>query len=114
MKTGSVAIRPSNGLRFVGGDATVSSSGAASPITRAMASVTPVAMPAAEVGSTTLTTVRHFGTPRARDASRSRFGTSLSISSVDRTTTGIMSTVRATAPAMPIRTPGPNRTANIA
>ena len=41
------------------------SSGAVSPMTRAMASITPVTMPASAVGSTTFTTVSHFGTPRA-------------------------------------------------
>ena len=46
------------------------SSGAVSPITRAIASVTPVMIPDSAVGSTTLTMVRHFGTPRAYDASR--------------------------------------------
>ena len=41
------------------------SSGAVSPMTRAMASVTPVVMPAIEVGMTTLRMVSHFGTPSA-------------------------------------------------
>ena len=43
----------------------VISSGAVSPITRAMASMTPVVMPAIEVGSTTFTIVSHLGTPSA-------------------------------------------------
>ena len=49
------------------------------------ASMTPVTMPPSAVGSTTRRIVCHFGTPSAYDASRSSFGTSLSISSVDRT-----------------------------
>ena len=36
--------------------------------------MTPVVMPAIEVGSTTFTIVSHFGTPRAYAASRSSFG----------------------------------------
>ena len=83
------------------------SSGAVSPATRATASMTPVTMPAIAVGSTTLMIVRHLGTPRAYDASRSSSGTSLSISSVERTTIGIISTDSAIEPPMPIRTPGP-------
>ena len=43
----------------------VSSSGAVSPITREMASITEVMMPAIDVGRTTLRIVSHFGTPRA-------------------------------------------------
>ena len=64
-------------------------------------------MPASAVGSTTLTIVRHFGTPRAYDASRSSFGTSLSISSVERTTTGIISSDSATEPTKPDPHAGP-------
>ncbi len=90
------------------------SSGAVSPMTRAIESMMPVVMPAMDVGSTTFTMVSHFGTPRANDASRSSFGTSRSISSLDRTTTGIMSTARATAPAMPVRVPGPRKIENSA
>jgi hypothetical protein len=44
---------------------TVTSSGAVSPTTRAMARVTLVPRPATAVGITTLTIVRHLGTPRA-------------------------------------------------
>ena len=44
---------------------TVTSSGAVSPMTRAMASVMPDVMPAMLVGMTTLRIVRHFGTPSA-------------------------------------------------
>lgn len=68
---------------------------------RAMASMTPVAMPPIAVGRTTFRMVRHFGMPRAREASRSSFGTSFSISSVERTTTGIIRIVRASAPIRP-------------
>ena len=43
----------------------VISSGAVSPMTRAIASMTPEVMPAIAVGSTICTIVSHFGTPRA-------------------------------------------------
>lgn len=66
-----------------------------------MESITPVVMPPIDVGRTTLRMVRHLGTPRARDASRSSFGTSLSISSVERTTTGIIRIASAIEPAKP-------------
>ena len=56
--------------------------------------------------------VRHLGTPRAYDASRSSSGTSLSISSAERTTIGIISIDSATEPPMPIRTPGPKNSTN--
>ena len=92
----------------------MSSSGAVSPMTRAMARVMPVPMPAAATGSTTFRMVRHLGTPRAYDASRSSAGTSLSISSDARTTTGVISTDSATAPPMPKRTPGPTMSTNSA
>ncbi len=83
-------------------------------MTRAIDSMTPVVMPAIEVGRTIFTTVRHFGTPSAYDASRSSLGTSRSISSVDRTTTGIMRTASAIDPMKPIRMPGPKNSANSA
>ena len=59
-------------------------------------------------------TMSQLGTPSARAASRSSLGTSRSISSHERTTTGIISTLSATAPTMPMRTPGPRITANSA
>ena len=74
----------------------------------------PVVIPARDVGSTTLRIVRHFGTPRAYEASRSSFGTSRSISSVERTTTGIISTERAIDPMKPMRMPGPKMSAKSA
>ena len=79
------------------------SSGAVSPMIRASPSRTPVMMPENAVGSTTLTIVFHLGTPRAYDASRSSLGTSFSISSVERTTTGIISSTRARQTAKPTR-----------
>ena len=91
----------------------MTSSGAVSSITRAMASVIPDVMPAIDVRSTTLTITRHFGVPSAYAASRSSLGTILSISSVDRTTTGIISTASATAPMNPSRTAGPAKTATV-
>ncbi len=77
-----------------------------------MANVMPVMIPASAVGSTTLTIVRHWGTPSAYAASRSSFGTSFSISSVERTRIGIISTLSATDPMNPIRTPSPANSAN--
>ena len=43
----------------------VTSSGAVSPMIRAVASITPVTRPAKEVGRTTLVIVFHFGVPSA-------------------------------------------------
>src|SRR6056300_1081363 len=77
-------------------------SGAVSPMILAIAMITPVAMPARAVGMTTFTMVSHFGTPSAYEASRSSFGTILSISSVALTTTGVISTAREIAPAKPL------------
>ena len=68
---------------------------------RATPSMMPVTMPPMAVGSTTRRIVRHFGTPSAYDASRSSFGTSLSISSVDRMITGSMRISSASEPAKP-------------
>ena len=90
------------------------SSGAVSPTIRATASITPVTMPASAVGSTTFVIVRHFGTPSAYDASRRLLGTIRSISSVERTTIGIISTDSATEPMIPSRMPGPRKIANSA
>ena len=45
--------------------------------------------------------VRHFGMPRAYDASRRSSGTSFSISSMERTTVGTISSASATVPPMP-------------
>jgi hypothetical protein len=80
---------------------TTSSTGAVSPVTRAIASMIPVTIPLAAVGSTTRRIVRHFGTPSAYDASRSDVGTSLIISSHERTTTGSSRIARAIDPAKP-------------
>ena len=60
-------------------------------------------MPESAVGMTTLRIVRHFGMPRAYDASRRSRGTMRSISSVDRTTTGSMRMVNAIEAAKPER-----------
>ncbi len=108
MKTGSVVIRPLNRFALTPSVApAMTSSGAVSPITREIASTTPVTMPAIDVGSTTLMIVRHFGTPRAYDASRRSSGTSRNISSVERTTVGIISSDKAIEPPMPARNAGP-------
>ena len=104
MYSGSEACAPSKGLVLMNGlPKTSSSTGAVSPAIRATASMTPVVMPPMAVGRTTFRMVRHFGMPSAREASRSSFGTSLSISSVERTTTGIIRIARASEPAKPER-----------
>src|SRR5581483_3720415 len=101
-KRGRPDWEPLNGeVRMASKPKAVSRSGAVSPETRATASMTPVVMPAEAVGSTTEMMVRHRGTPRAKLASRSESGTSFSISSADRTTTGSMSTARANPAARP-------------
>ena len=82
------------------------SRGAVSPITRAIERVMPVMMPGRAVGITILAMVRHFGTPRAYEASRRSPGTSLSISSAERTTIGIISSDSATEPPIPRWMPG--------
>ena len=97
---GSAPIVSENGLRLMPtAYATRISSGAVSPITRARPSTTPVAMPLNAVGRTTLRIVFHFGTPSAYEASRRLSGTSLSISSVERSTIGSISSTRASETA---------------
>ncbi len=66
-----------------------------------MPSTMPVMSPVNAVGTTTLRIVFHFGTPRAYDASRNSFGTSLSISSVVRTMTGTMRMTSASDTSQP-------------
>src|SRR3954447_16993909 len=64
--TARLFMRPSNGLVFTDDTTpTVISSGAVSPMMRAIAKTTPVTMPPKAVGNTTFVIVRHFGTPRA-------------------------------------------------
>ncbi len=58
--------------------------------------------------------VRHFGTPRAYDASRRSSGTSRNISSDERTTVGIISSDRAIEPPMPARNAGPKNSTSSA
>jgi hypothetical protein len=70
-----------------------------------MPSTTPVMMPVSAVGTVMRTTVFHLGTPSAYDASRSSLGTSLSISSVVRTMTGIIRSTRASDTSQPARWP---------
>ncbi len=72
-------------------------------MTRATASMTPVTMPDNAVGRTIDAIVRHFGTPSAYDASRRSCGTIFSISSVERTTIGTISSTRASATTKPDR-----------
>ena len=63
--------------------------------------MTPVTMPGSAVGRTILTIVFHCGTPSAYAPSRSGPGTSRSISSVERTMVGSISTVSASEAAKP-------------
>ena len=112
--TGSVVISPPNRFAFVETMyPAVMSSGAVSPMTRAIARIEPETMPESAVRNTTLVMVRCLVTPSASDASRRSFGTILSISSVVFTTVGIMSSDSATDPSNPLSVPGPTRIANI-
>ena len=79
----------------------VKRSGAVSPLTRAIASNTPVITPLFAARKTTLRDTFHFGAPSAKAASRSVVGTSFNIFSVVRTTTGIAIKESATVPAHP-------------
>jgi hypothetical protein len=113
MNTGRVIIRSPN--RFVLVELVAPAminNGAVSPTTLAAARVMPVINPGSAVGSTTWSTVRHLRTPSAYAASRSSSGTNRSICSAERTTIGIISRERATAPPNPIRTPGPRNSTN--
>ena len=80
----------------------VKRSGAVSPATRATASTVPVTMPPIVCGRTMLSVVRQRGTPSARLASRSEFGTSASTSIVERATSGSIRHASANAPAQPL------------
>ena len=77
----------------------VNSSGAVSPEMRAIASSTPVTMPARAARQVTARMTELCGAPSAAAASRRPFGTSSSMFSVVRTTTGITITVSDAAPA---------------
>ncbi|MNI97701.1 hypothetical protein D3C73_1563990 [compost metagenome] len=66
MNVGSEAIQPPNTLLLmVVAKPAVTRIGAVSPITRAIAKVTPEAIPEIAVGITTLVMVRHLRTPSA-------------------------------------------------
>src|ERR1017187_3876536 len=72
--------------------------GAVSPATRAKANMHPVMMPGDAVFTVMDKTDRQLGTPKARAASRTAFGTMRSISSVVRQTVGIIMIPKATPP----------------
>ena len=74
--------------------------GAVSPAMRATARIVPVIKPPFAEGNMTLIVVLHRCMPRAMDASRTLFGTSLSDSSVVLATMGIIINANATAPAI--------------
>src|SRR5215467_4686811 len=102
MNTDSDSWLPLNGLSLMESVApATSSTGAVSPQARAMASMTPVTMPVAAVGSTIFMIVFHFGMPSAYAPSRSAAGTSRSISSLARVMVGSISTESASAAAKP-------------
>ena len=67
----------------------VKSNGAVSPAILATARRVPVINPLPAAGKTTLRVVLHLCTPKAKDASRTELGTSLSDSSVVLATMGI-------------------------
>ena len=77
----------------------VNSSGAVSPDARASASITPVRIPGAAAGSTTLQVVRQRGAPERQGGLLLAVGTSRRISSVARTTIGNIRIARAIPPA---------------
>src|SRR3569832_1941410 len=81
----------------------VNSKGAVSPEMRATASSTPVITPALTARKRTIIATFQRGTPNENAASRKLLGTSLSILSVVRTTTGIAIKKIANVPAQPER-----------
>ena len=93
---------PPNGSKLIAAaPPATSSTGAVSPAARAMASMMPVTMPGRAVGRTIFRIVFHCGMPSAYAPSRSGPGTSRSISSVERTMVGNISTVSASEAAKP-------------
>ena len=78
----------------------VNMSGAVSPMTREMASSTPVKMPPKAAGSCTRSITRALLPPRARPASLSEAGSILRVSSVERMMSGSIMMHSATLPAM--------------
>src|SRR5215470_3801169 len=83
----------------------VKSMGAASPSTLETANTTPVRRAREETGKTTHRIVRHFGTPRARAASRREAGTSRKASWALIKIMGIMMKAYATEPERPEKLP---------
>src|SRR5574340_1105819 len=83
----------------------VNSSGAVSPVIRAMASRTPVTTPDLTARSVTLSDTCQRGAPTAKAASRKLVGTSFSMFSVVRTTTGIAIKASDSDPAQPENPP---------
>ena len=79
--------------------------GAVSPAMRATARMVPVIKPLFAEGKITLMIVRHRCMPKAMEASRTLFGTSLSDSSVVLAIMGIIMNANATAPAIGEKVP---------
>jgi hypothetical protein len=99
MNWGRAAIGSSTAVEKNWLPSEVNSRGAVSPAARAIASMMPVRIPGAAIGSTTLQVVRQRGAPSDRAASFCATGTRRRISSVDRTTIGNMMMPIATPPA---------------
>src|SRR5690606_39109124 len=99
MTTGTLAIGPVTSLLQYWLPNAVNSSGAVSPEIRASASRMPVTMPGIAERYITCTVTFHCGTPSDSAASRICEGTSRSISSVVRNTTGSTMKASAIAPA---------------
>ncbi len=103
MKVGSVACQPCTGLTFSSlVKPAVSSTGAVSPMPRAIASTTAVASPDLAVGRITFHTVRQWLAPSAKDASRSVPGTTRITTSEALVTVGSMTTAMDSAAARPL------------
>ncbi|MNV65889.1 hypothetical protein D3C71_1586110 [compost metagenome] len=83
----------------------VNSSGAVSPLMRATASSSPVMTPLRAARNVTMVDTFHRGAPSAKAASRKLPGTSRSMFSVVRTTTGTAINDRARLPAHPEKPP---------
>src|SRR3569832_1830251 len=83
----------------------VNNSGAVSPVIRAMASRMPVTTPDLTARRVTLSDTCQRGAPTAKAASRKLVGTSFSMFSVVRTTTGIAINASDSDPAQPEKPP---------
>ena len=100
MYIGNEPIGPCTGLKINEVfESDVSSSGAVSPITRAVPKIAAVIRPLRTVGNTIIMVVRHWRAPRAKLAERKSSGTSFNTSSDVRATVGSIKIPRANEPA---------------